>query len=183
VFVGATVLDVALIAKQRWRMGYKWPVAQTSDNLADIYFGICGKEAAQGIMGNRVNPLELKKVTVAKKYLDMTQRIIDRYNQKYGVPMDNYGVFSQVLTQMSQYFECAQSIGTTEPDAMMNAIRGGTFDTFLGKYTFSGTKTYGAPVVCGYPCGMGIIQGDQDVYMNEFPLMDADMWYDYLNAK
>ncbi|MDD5170807.1 MAG: ABC transporter substrate-binding protein, partial [Syntrophales bacterium] len=89
VFVGATVLDVALIAKQRWQMGYKWPVAQTSDNLADIYFGICGKEAAQGIMGNRVNPLELKKVTVAKKYLDMTQRIIDRYNQKYGVPMDN----------------------------------------------------------------------------------------------
>ena len=81
VFVGGTILDTALFAKQRTEMGYKWPIGQTSDSLVDIFFGICGKEAAQGIMGNRVNPLELKQVTVAQKYLDMTQRIVDRYNQ------------------------------------------------------------------------------------------------------
>jgi branched-chain amino acid transport system substrate-binding protein len=183
VFVGGTILDTALIAKQRWQMGYKWPIGQTSDSLVDIFFGICGKDAAQGIMGNRVNPLELKKVTVAKKYLDMTQRIVDRYQQKFGKPVDNYGVFSIFITQLSQYTECAQSIGSIDPDAMMKAFKGGTFDSFLGKYTYSGTKTYGAPVVFGYPCAMGVIQGDDDVYMGEYPLTDADMWYDYFNPK
>ena len=66
---------------------------------------------------------------------------------------------------------------------MMKTFKGGTFDTFLGTYTFSGTKTYGAPVVFGYPCAMGVIQGDDDVYMGEYPLKDADMWYDYFNPQ
>jgi len=183
IFVGGTILEVALIAKQRWGMGYKWPIAQTSDNMIDTFFGICGKDAAQGIMGNRINPLELKKVTVAPKYLDMTQRISDRYQQKYGKPLVDWGPFSAVITELSQYFECAQRAGTTDPDVMMKTFKGGTFDTMVGRYTFSGAKTYGAPVVCGSPCSMGVIQGDKDVYMNEFPLMDADMWYDYFNTK
>ena len=181
--IGGTVLEVALMAKQRWEMGYKCPIVQSSDNLLDIIFSICGKDAAQGIMGNRNNPTELKKVVVAQKYLDMTRRIVDRYQVKYGKPIDNYGVFSMIITHLSQYFECAQSIGSTDPDAMMKAFKGGTFDSFLGRYTFSGTKTYGAPVVFGYPCAMGTIQGDNDVYMGEYPLTDADMWYDYFNAK
>lgn len=183
IFVGGTILDVALMAKQRWQMGYKWPIGHTSDNLPDIFFGICGKDAAQGIMGNRVNPLELKKVAVSQKYLDMTKKILANYEKKIGKPLDNYGVFSQIITQLSQYFECAQRVGTTDPDAMMNAFRGGTFDSFLGTYTYGGTKTYGAPVVFGYPCAMGVIKGDDDVYMGEYPLMNADMWYDYLISK
>ena len=183
IFVGGTILEVALLAKQRWQMGYKWPIGQTSDNLPDLLFGICGKDAAQGIIGNRMDPLELKKVTVAQKYLDMTQRICDRYQVKYSKPMTEWGTFSAIITQLSQYFECAQLTGTTDPDVMMKAFRGGTFETFLGKYTFSGTKTYGAPVVCGSPCAMGVVQGDKDVYMGEFPLLDADMWYDYFNTK
>jgi len=181
VFIGGTLLDTALFAKQRWEMGYKWPIGQTSDSLVDITFSICGKEAAQGIMGNRENPLELKQVTVAQKYLDMTQRMLDRYKQKYGKPLDNYGIFSIFITHLSQYIECAQSIGTTDPDAMMKAFTGGTFDSFQGRYTYSGAKTYGAPVVFGSPCGMGIIKGDEDVYLGEYPLKDADMWYDYFN--
>lgn len=183
IFVGGTILEVALMAKQRWQMGYTWPIGHTSDSLVDIFFGICGKDAAQGIMGNRVAPWELKKVTVAQKYLDMSQKILDRYNKKFGKPLDNYGPFSTVITHLSQYFECAQRAGTTDPDIMMTTFKGGTFDTFLGKYTFSGSKTYGAPVVCGYPCAMGVIQGDKDVYMGEYPLMDADMWYDYFNPQ
>ena len=182
IFVGGTILEVALIAKQRSQMGYEWPIGHTSDNLPDVFFGICGKPAAQGITGNRINPLELKKVKVAQKYLDMTQKVCDRYQQKYKKPLNEWGTFTEVIQHMSQYFECAQLTGTTDPDVMMKAFKGGTFETFLGKYTFSGTKTYGAPVVCGSPCGMGSIQGDEDVYMGEFPLMDADMWHDYFST-
>ena len=181
IFVGSTILDVALMAKQRWQMGYKWPIGHTSDSLPDVFFGICGKDAAQGIMGNRSVPWELKQAKVAQNYLDMAQRIRDRYQQKYGKPLTDNGPFSQVITHLSQYFECAQRAGTTDPDTMMKTFKGGTFDTFLGKYTFSGTKTYGAPVVFGYPCAMGVIKGDDDVYMGEYPLTDADMWYDYFN--
>ena len=182
-FIGGTILDVALMAKQRWQMGYKWPIGHTSDNLADVFFGISGKEAAQGIMGNRSVPWELKQVKVAQKYLDMAQKIRDRYQQKFGKPLTDNGPFSQVITHLSQYFECAQLAGTTDPDIIMKTFKGGTFDTFLGRYTFSGTKTYGAPVVFGYPCAMGVIQGDEDVYMGEYPLTDADMWYDYFHPQ
>jgi len=181
--IGGTVLEVALVAKQRWEMGYKVPIVHSSDNLLDIFFQVAGKDAAQGIMGNRNNPTELKKVTVAPKYLDMTQRIVDRFQKKYNKPLDNYGVFSMSITHLSQYLECAQSIGSTDPDAMMKSFKGGTFDSFLGRFTFSGTKTYGAPVVFGYPCAMGEVQGDKEVYLGEYPLMDADMWYDYWDTK
>ncbi len=183
IFAGGTILEVALIAKQRWEMGFKWPIVHSSDNLIDIFFSVCGKDAAQGIMGNRNNPTELKKVVVAQKYLDMTNRIVERFQKKYGKPIDNYGVFSMAITHLSQYFECAQSIGSTDPDAMMKAFKGGTFDSFLGRYTYSGSKTYGAPVVFGYPCAMGEVQGDKEIYLGEYPLTDADMWYDYFNAK
>jgi hypothetical protein len=109
---------------------------------------------------------------------------VDRYEKKAGKPLDNYGIFSIFITHLSQYIECAQSIGTTDPDLMMKAFTGGTFDSFQGRYTYSGTKTYGAPVVFGSPCGMGIIKGDEDVYLGEYPLKDADMWYDtYFTAK
>ena len=63
IFAGATILEVALMAKQRKEMGYKWPIVHTSDNLVDILFSICGKDGAQGIIGNRNAPWELKKVT------------------------------------------------------------------------------------------------------------------------
>ena len=183
VFAGATILEVALMAKQRKEMGLKWPIVHTSDNLVDILFSICGKDGAQGIMGNRNAPWELKKVQVAQKYLDLSQRMLARYEKKFGQPLDNYGPFSMVITHLSQYLECAQKAGTTDPDVMMKTFKGGTFDSFLGKYTYSGSKTYGAPVVFGYPCAMGEIRGDKEVYIGEYPLSDADMWYDYLNPK
>jgi hypothetical protein len=151
--------------------------------LVDILFSICGKDGAQGIMGNRNAPWELKKVQVAQKYLDLSQRMLARFEKKYGQPLDNYGPFSMVITHLSQYIECAQKAGTTDPDVMMKTFKGGTFDSFLGKYTYMGSKTYGAPVVFGYPCAMGEIRGDKEVYIGEYPLTDADMWYDYLNPQ
>lgn len=183
VFAGATILEVALMAKQRKEMGLKWPIVHTSDNLVDILFSIAGKDGAQGIMGNRNAPWELKKVQVAQKYLDLSQRMLARYEKKYGQALDNYGPFSMVITHLSQYLECAQKAGTADPDVMMKTFKGGTFDSFLGRYTYSGSKTYGAPVVFGYPCAMGEIKGDKEVYIGEYPLADADMWYDYLNPK
>jgi hypothetical protein len=52
----------------------------------------------------------------------------------------------------------------------MKAIRGGTFDTTTGKWTMSGAKTYGSPVVFGTPSALSMIKGDKEVYLSEHPL-------------
>jgi ABC-type branched-subunit amino acid transport system substrate-binding protein len=180
VFSGGTVLEVGLLAKQRWEMGYRWPIGQTSDNDLKTLTTVAGA-AAQGVVGNFCPPSQLKKVQVAPKYLKMTDKILQRYVEVQGEPLTNYGPISVCVNQMGQYFEAVQQAGTTDPDKVMNVFRGGTFDTFMGRYTLSGEKTYGSPIVFGYPCAVGQIQGDKVVYIGEFPLMDADMWYDVLN--
>ena len=56
-----------------------------------------------------------------------------------------------------------------DPDKIMNAIRGGTFDTNAGKYTMSGAKTYGSPIVFGNAGCISMIKGDKEVYLSESP--------------
>jgi hypothetical protein len=64
-----------------------------------------------------------------------------------------------------------QKAGTVDdPDAIMNAIRGGTFDTTVGKWTMSGAQTYGSPVVFGTAAPMCTIQGGKEVYLSEHPM-------------
>jgi hypothetical protein len=75
---------------------------------------------------------------------------------------------------MGHYLEGAQMAGSIDPDKVMKALRGGTVDTFVGTYTLSGKKTYGSPVVFGYPCAMSIIRGNEYVYLNEEPMWDVD---------
>jgi hypothetical protein len=57
-----------------------------------------------------------------------------------------------------------------EADAIMKAIRGGTFDTTVGKWTMSGAQTYGSPVVFGTAAPMCTIQGGKEVYLSEHPM-------------
>jgi hypothetical protein len=75
---------------------------------------------------------------------------------------------------MGQYLEGIQMAGTTDPDKVMSVLRGGTVETFIGKYTLSGNTTYGSPVVFGYPCAMSIMKGSENVYLNEEPLQDVE---------
>ena len=42
-------------------------------------------------------------------------------------------------------------------------------DTPIGKYTMSGAKTYGSPVVFGTAGAMSQIKGDKEVYLSESP--------------
>ena len=179
IFSGGSVLELALMAKQRWAMGYKWPLVQTACQIdPKTFMQICGStEAAQGVISDRPVPWELKKTTVSQKYLDMAKKIDQRFTEIHGNPIVHFGAFAACVNETAQYFEAAQRAGTLDPDKVMQVLRGGTFDTFLGTYTLSGTKLYGAPVVFGYPCAMGQIQGDKEVYLGEYPMADVDMWY------
>ena len=179
IFSGGSVLELALMAKQRWAMGYKWPLVQTACQIdPKMFMQICGStEAAQGVISDRPVPWELKKTVVAARYIEMAKNIDKRFTEIHGKPITHFGAFAAGVNEMAQYFEAAQTAGSLDPDKVMSVFRGGTFETFLGKYTLSGSKLYGAPVVFGYPCAMGQIQGDKEVYLGEYPMPDADMWY------
>jgi branched-chain amino acid transport system substrate-binding protein len=180
VFAGGTPLEIALLAKQRWEMGHKWPLAQTSPQIKpELFISLCGYDAAQGVISDFPAPWVLNKVKVAPKYLAMAEMIKKRYIETKQGPLLGVGIFAGAVGQMAQYFEALQQAGTINPDSVMKVFRGGTFETFLGKYTLSGQKTYLSPVVFGYPCAMGQIKGKEIVYIGESPLMDADKWYDY----
>ena len=180
IFSGGTPLEIALMAKQRWEMGYKWPVAQTSPQIKpELFINLCGYDAAQGVISDYPAPWDLKKTVVAPRYLSMAERIRSKHLEVKGEPISDVGIFAGAIGQMAQYFEAAGQAGTLDPDVLMKTFKGGTFETFLGKYTLSGQKTYGAPVVFGYPCSMGQIKGKEIIYTSEHPLLDADQWSDY----
>jgi branched-chain amino acid transport system substrate-binding protein len=169
-------LEVGLLAKQRYQMGYKWPIGSNAALLdVNTVKGIAGSlEAMQNICGDYCLPWVLKKVTVAPRYLDMANRIKEAYSTKYPGQELYAGSFGTGVPAMGHYFEAVQLAGTTDPDKVMGVLRGGTLETFLGKYTLSGSQTYGAPVVFGFPCAMSIVRGNENVYLNEEPLWDVD---------
>ncbi len=171
-----TPLDVGLMAKQRTQMGYKWPIGSTAAILdISIVKGIAGsEEAMQNICGDYCYPWVLKKVTVAPRYLDMANRIREAYKAKYAGKEPYVGAFGVGVTSMGHYLEACQMAGTTDPDKVMSVLRGGTLETFIGKFTLTGSKTYGSPVVFGFPCAMSIIKGNESIYLNEEPLLDID---------
>ncbi|MCX6008329.1 MAG: ABC transporter substrate-binding protein [Chloroflexi bacterium] len=169
-------LEVGLMAKQRWQMGYSWPICHIAAALDyDIMKGICGSdEALQNIVSDYPVPWELKKVVVAPKYIDMAKRVLNRYRELYKKDMYT-GVYGACgINAQGQYFEALEQAGTTDPDVVMRTLRGGTFDTFIGRYKLSGSKYYGSDVVFGHPCAMGITKGKEIVYLGEYPLMNLD---------
>ena len=175
---GGSSLEVALLAKQRYAAGYKWPKTQTCTLTSVALFNqLCGSpEAAENIVSDRPAPWEFTKVKVSPAYLDMAQRIRDRFKQTYNQPLTYVGSFGWGINHMAQYFEAIKKAGTLDPDKVMSAFRGGTFDTFMGTYTLSGDEVYGGKIVFGYPCSMGIIKGNEEVHLGEFPMMDVNNW-------
>ena len=172
-------LEIGLMAKQRLQMGYKWPICSQASNLdLNIVKSIAGsEEAMQNIVSDLPLPWEFKKVTVAPKYLDMSKRIWDRYKELYNKDMFIGAYGGACALSMGQYFEALEQAGTTDPDIVMRTIRGGTFDSFFGRYTLSGEPYYGSNVVFGHPCCMGIIKGMETVYLGEYPLTNVDVPY------
>ena len=177
IFSSGTPLEIALMAKQRWGMGLKWPLAETASQMdPPMFLRLCGVEAGQGVISDRPVPWELKKTRVAPRFLEMARILEDKHKEQYGISIQNYGIFATSVGMTAQYLEIVKQAGTLDPDRVMATVRGGTFDTFLGTYKLSGVKTYGSPIVFGYPGAIGQIEGDKEVPIGEYPLEDADFW-------
>jgi len=175
IFTSFSTVTVGLIAKQAHQMGYKFVIAQGGPvlDVQQLKALAGGTEAIQNIIGDYSYPWALKQTKVSQKYLDLTDTITTEYRARFNKE-PSAGAFSTNCNMLSQYFEAVQQAGTIDPDAVMNVFRGGTLDSFVGTYKFSGKKHYGADVVFGYPCCMSIIKGEEQVYLGENPLTDAD---------
>ena len=141
----------------------------------NIVKGICGsEEAMQGIVCSYPIPWELRKTKVSSEYLDMAKRIQERHKQLYNKDV-YYGVWAgSGINAMGQYLEITQKAGTIDADEVMRVTRGGTFETFVGRYTLSGKPYYDSDIVFGHPCAMGMVKGKEVVYVGEYPLTNVD---------
>jgi hypothetical protein len=153
-------------------MGYKNWKTGTSGMVLDpmMYIGVSGMEASQGFMGSYGAIWNFKKTKINPKYIKMCQEVQKMVEAKIGKPYNYSGWTAWVPTHLTILVQAMEKAGTVEDtDAIMKAIRGGTFDTPIGKYTMSGAKTYGSPVVFGTAGAMSQIKGDKEVYLSESP--------------
>jgi hypothetical protein len=168
---------VCLLKKQAYQMGWSVPVVMSGAILdMDVIKGICGSaEAMEGICGDYSGAIwELKKTKISPYYLEFAQKLKTAWKAKTGKELTNTGVISTGCQMIGQYVEAVKKAGTKDPDAVMKAIRGGTLDTWLGTYTFSGHTSYDADVVCGYPTGISIIKNGKIQYLTEYPIPNID---------
>lgn len=175
IYTGENINTVCLLKKQAHQMNYPLYIVMSSAIVdLDVMKGICGSvEAMENICGDYSAPYVLRKTKVAPYYLDLANNIKDLWKKRYNKE-PNTGVISVGAQMIGQYIAAVQKAGTKDPDAVMKAIRNGTFDTFCGTYTYSGRETYGADVVCGYPIGLGIIKNGKVDYLTEYPILNVD---------
>jgi branched-chain amino acid transport system substrate-binding protein len=173
VYVAGWVGESMAFAKQRWEMGYKEMRVGHSGPFVDVnmYNAVCGPDAAQGFIGQYWADWDFKETKVNPKYVAMCQETMKIVSQKQGKPFAYTGWIGWLPSHLLILAQAMQKAGTVDdPDAIMKAIRGGTFDTTTGKFAMSGAKTYGSPIVFGTPSALCFIKGDKEVYLSEYPM-------------
>lgn len=173
VYGAGDVTAAMLTAKQRYEMGYKdWHIG-TSGGIIDpkVYIEVVGAEAAQGFIGQYFANWEFKETKVDPKLVAMCKQVNQIVTEKGGKPYNYTGWIGWLPSHLLILAQAMEKAGTVDnPDAIMKAIRGGTFTTTTGTFTMSGAKTYGSPVVFGTPGVLCQIQGDKEVYLSESPM-------------
>lgn len=166
---GGSTGENAMMVKQSYEGGYTWVYAQMGTMLDPYEFiEACGYEAAQGVLSDSPAPWRLKENKPTPELLDMAHRISERYEEKYDTPMRYMGAFGYGLQHMSLLFDALKQAGTIDTDKVMEVLWGGTFETFLGRYTMTGWEKYNGPICSGYPCAFSKIEGYEEVYAGEY---------------
>lgn len=163
--------ECQLMVKQMYEAGYDWyyyangMLPSTQD-----FIDIAGSEAAQGVLHDWMWPPAMKETPISSEMVTMAERIAERYEEKFGMPMEGMSGFGYGTGDMSLLFDALKQAGSTDPDKVREVLSGGTFDTFRGTWTMGGQETYNGPIVQGYPCVTSKIEGNKQVYAGEHAL-------------
>jgi branched-chain amino acid transport system substrate-binding protein len=172
---GGTPMDVINLCKQRYAMGFKYPVMQTTSIVNLKAYQSAAGEALEGLISEYCAPWEIKQTKVSQQKIELARQIQAIWEKKYNEPI-KMSAYGWSLHMTSLLIDALQQSGSTDPEVVMKTIRGGTFDTFKGIFTMSGQKLYGSPVFFGSTCMTSIVKGDQEVYLGEYPLPNLDEW-------
>jgi branched-chain amino acid transport system substrate-binding protein len=173
VYIAGWIGESMMFAKQRYEAGYKDMKVGCAGPFVDInlYKAIVGADAAQGFIGQYWANWDFKETKVNPKYIAMCQEAMKTVSTNQGKPFVYTGWIGWFPSHLLILAQAMEKAGTVDdPDAIMKAIRGGTFDTTVGKWTMSGEKTFDSAVVFGCPCALCTIQGDKEVYLSEHSL-------------
>lgn len=173
VFVAGWIGEHMAFLKQRYEMGYKDMKVACSGPFVnlDMYKAVVGAAAFEGAIGAYEDNSKFKITKVNPKYVAECQEALKVAAQKTGKPYEYTGEIKWTPTHPQILIQAMQKAGTvSDADAIMKAIRGGTFDTAVGKWTMSGTQTYGSPVNFGDTGCLCIIKGGKEVYLSEHPM-------------
>jgi len=172
VFIAGWIGEHMAFLKQRYEMGYKDMNVACSGPFVnlDMYKAVVGAEAFEGAIGDYQDPSKFK-TPINPKYIAQCQEALKLAAEKTGKPYAYTGENHWIPSHPQILAQAMQKAGSVDdPDAIMKAIRGGTFDTAIGKWTMSGEKTYGSPIVFGNPAAMCIIKNGQETYLGEHPV-------------
>ena len=170
---GGDITAAMLIDKQRWEMGYKdWHVGTAGPIIdPDMYYNIIGKDAAEGFIGQYWAVWDYKVTKVDPKWTAMAKQAMAMASEKQRKPYTYTGWIGWMPNHIGILYQAMQKAGTvTDTDAIMKAIRGGTFSTINGTFTMSGEKTYGSPVLFGTPGVLMELTKGKEVYLFETPM-------------
>jgi ABC-type branched-subunit amino acid transport system substrate-binding protein len=173
VYIAGWVGEFMAFLKQRYDMGeidMKVGCAGPFVDL-DMYKAVVGADAFEGAIGQYWANWDFKKTKVDPKWVAMCQETMNIVSKDQGKPATYSGWIGWGPSHVLILAQAMQKAGTVDDtDAIMQAIRGGTFDTTVGNWTMSGEKTYGSAVVFGCPSALCIIQGGKEVYLSEHPM-------------
>ena len=167
-YSGGNMGQNSLMIKQIYQAGYKFKFAQMGMlPNPKAFIEMAGYDAAQGAMQDWEWPPALKKVKIKPELVQMAQRIAERWEKRFGKPMEGMSGFGYGVQHMSLLFDALKQAETIETTKVQKVLWGGTFDTILGRYTMTGKKSYNGPIAIGYPCAMSKIVGWKQVYAGE----------------
>jgi branched-chain amino acid transport system substrate-binding protein len=167
------VTAALFIPKQRWELGYKDITICSTVPISDVdtWTKLEGYDAIQGFITSWGAFWEVKDRPLDAAQIAMFQETMKLLAEKHGGTYTYTGWTAWGPTQAFILSQAMQKAGTVDDnDAIMKAIRGGTFELPTGQYTFSGAQTYGSPVVLMTGILECQIQGDKEVYYSEFAL-------------
>lgn len=161
--------EVWLMVKQMYEAGYDWHFyANGMLPSTQDFIDIAGYEAAQGVLHDWMWPPAMRVTPISSEMVTMAERIAERYEEKFGKPMEGMSGFGYGTGDMSLLFDALKQAGSTDPDKVREVLWGGTFDTFRGTWTMGGQETHNGPIVQGYPCVTSKIEGNKQVYAGEY---------------